>query len=114
MWDKVAALIIRFRLPLIILICLVTVVMGYYATKVEMSYDLARTVPADDPEMVFLQQFKKEFGEDAKVIGIGVQDSSVYTVKNFNHFREFNKIIKKIKGVNNVFSLPQIKIIRKD
>jgi len=114
MWDKIASFIIRFRLLLIIVICLVTVVMGYYATKVEMSYDLARTVPADDPEMIFLQQFKKEFGEDANVIGIGLQDSSVYLIKNFNHFRELNRIIKDIKGINDVFSLPQTKIIRKD
>ena len=114
MWDKVATLIIRFRLPLIIVIGLVTAVMGYYATKVEMSYDLARTVPADDPEMIFLQQFKKQFGEDANIIGVGVQDSSIYSLKNFNHFRELNNIVKNTKGVNNVLSLPEIKIIRKD
>src|SRR5882724_4577702 len=114
MWDKVAAFIIRFRLPLIILIGLVTAVMGYYASKVEMSYDLARTVPADDPEMIFLQEFKKQFGEDANIIGLGVQDSSIYTLEKFNRFRELNKAIKNIPGVNNVLSLPEVKIIRKD
>jgi len=114
MWDKIASFIIRFRLLLIILICLVTVVMGYYATKVEMSYDLARTVPADDPEMVFLQQFKKQFGEDANIIGVGLQDSAIYSLQNFNRFRELNKSIKKITGINNVLSLTELKIIRKD
>lgn len=114
MWDKIAALIIRFRLLFIIAIGLVTVVMGYYASKVEMSYDLARTVPADDPEMVFLQKFKQQFGEDANVIGIGIQDSSIYSVKKFNHFRELNAIIKNIKGVNKVFSLPEVPILLKD
>src|SRR5882762_66878 len=114
MWDKIASFIIRFRLLLIVLICLVTVVMGYYATKVEMSYDLARTVPADDPEMIFLQQFKKQFGEDANIIGVGLQDSTVYSLQNFNRFRELNKSIKKITGVNNVLSLTELKIIRKD
>ncbi|GHM99384.1 transporter [Cytophagales bacterium WSM2-2] len=114
MWDKVAGFIIRFRLPLIVVIGLITVVMGYYATKVEMSYDLARTVPADDPEMIFLQQFKKQFGEDANIIGLGIQDSSIYSVEKFNRFRELNKMIKDIPGINNVLSLPEIKIIRKD
>ena len=114
MWDKIASFIIRFRLYLIIVICLVTVVMGYYATKVEMSYDLARTVPADDPEMIFLQQFKKQFGEDANIIGVGLQDSAIYSLQNFNRFRELNKSIKSIVGVNNVLSLTQLKIIRKD
>src|SRR5258706_14851052 len=114
MWDIIASFIIRFRLLLIVIICLVTVVMGYYATKVEMSYDLARTVPADDPEMIFLQQFKKEFGEDANVIGIGLQDSAIFSLQNFNHFRELNKTIKGIPGVNNLLSLTELKIIRKD
>src|SRR5271154_3934949 len=104
MWDKIAAFIIRFRLPLIILILLVTVVMGYFASKVEMSYDLARTVPPDDPENIFLQQFKKQFGEDANVIGVAIKDSSVYSLRNFNRFRELNKAFKSIPGVNNVFS----------
>src|SRR5882762_7323082 len=112
MWDKIASFIIRFRLLLIVLICLVTGVMGYFATKVEMSYDLARTVPADDPEMIFLQQFKKQFGEDANIIGLGIQDSSIYTLEKFNRFRELNKAIKKIPGINNVLSLPEVKIIR--
>lgn len=114
MWDKVAGFIIRFRLVLIIIIGLITVVMGYFASKVEMSYDLARTVPPDDPEMVFLQQFKKQFGEDANLIGISLKDSAIYSVKNFNHFGELNTIIKNIKGVNKVFSLPEVQIIRKD
>ncbi len=114
MWDKVAQFIIRFRLALIVVIVLITAVMGYYATKVEMSYDLARTVPADDPEMVFLQTFKKQFGEDANIIAVGCKDSSVYTLKNFNRFRELNKQIKAIAGVNNVLSLPEVKIVKKD
>jgi len=114
MWDKVSAFIIRFRLALIIVIMLITVAMGYFASKVEMSYDLARTVPPSDPEMIFLQQFKKQFGEDANIIGVGVQDSSIFQLKNFEHFRELNNIIKKISGVNNVLSLPEIKIILKD
>ncbi|HCW06781.1 MAG TPA: hypothetical protein DGG95_05385, partial [Cytophagales bacterium] len=114
MWDKISGFIIRFRLPLIILIGLVTVVMGYFASKVEMSYDLARTVPADDPDQVFLQEFKKQFGEDANIIGIGVLDSTIYTLDKFNRFRDLNKIVKNITGVNNVLSLPEVKIIRKD
>src|SRR5882672_584003 len=104
MWDKIAAFIIRFRLLLIVGIGLVTILMGYYATKVEMSYDLARTVPADDPEMIFLQQFKKQFGEDANIIGVGLQDSTIYSLQNFNQFRQLNKSIKKIAGINNLLS----------
>jgi predicted RND superfamily exporter protein len=88
--------------------------MGYHATKVQMSYDLARTVPLDDPEMVFLQKFKAQFGEDGNIIAVGLRDSAIYTLNNFNRFRELNKAIREIPGVNNLLSLPEVKIIRKD
>ncbi len=114
MWTRIATFIIRFRLSLIGVILLITVFMGYHATNVQMSYDLARTVPLDDPEMVFLQKFKKQFGEDGNIIAVGLQDSAIYQLKNFNRFRELNKAIREIPGVNNLLSLPEVKIIRKD
>jgi len=114
MWTRIANYIIRFRLALIGAILLITVFMGYHATKVQMSYDLARTVPLDDPEMVFLQKFKAQFGEDGNIIAVGLRDSAIYSLKNFNRFRALNRTIKEIAGVNNVLSLPEIKIIRKD
>jgi uncharacterized protein len=114
MWTRIAQFIIKFRLTLIGVILLITVFMGYHATKVQMSYDLARTVPLDDPEMVFLQKFKAQFGEDGNIIAVGLRDSAIYSLQNFNRFRELNKAIREIPGVNNLLSLPEVKIIRKD
>ena len=96
MWTHIANYIIRFRLALIGVILLITVFMGYHATKVQMSYDLARTVPLDDPEMIFLQKFKAQFGEDGNIIAVGLRDSSIYSIQNFNRFRSLNKSIKEI------------------
>ena len=81
MWNKIAGLVIRYRLTLVILIGLITVVMGYYASRVEMSYDFARTVPLDDPDMIELDKFRSQFGEDGNVIAVGVKDSSLYQLK---------------------------------
>jgi uncharacterized protein len=114
MWTRIAQFIIKQRLALIGIILLITIFMGYHATKVQMSYDVGRTVPADDPEMVFLQKFKQQFGEDGNMIAVGLQDSAIYELKNFNRFRELSKTIKEIAGVNNLLSLPDVKIIRKD
>ena len=52
MWTKVAKFIISYRLYLIVVIGLVTVMMGYYGTRVELSYEFARTVPPNDPEQI--------------------------------------------------------------
>ena len=67
MWNRIARFIIQYRLPLIIVIGLLTVVMGYYASRVQMSYDFARTVPLSDPDMIYFNKFKEQFGEDPDI-----------------------------------------------
>lgn len=114
MWAKVTDGIIRYRLWLMSIIILITLVMGFFATKVEMSYDLSRSVPEKDPDMIFFTNFKKQFGEDGNVMAVGVKDSSLYELKNFLKFRELNNNIKSIPGINDVLSLPSLRIILKD
>jgi uncharacterized protein len=96
MWNRVADLIIRFRLVFIIIIALTTIVMAWYASKVQMSYDFARTVPPDDPDMITLTKFREQFGEDGNIIAVGLKDSAVYSLKNFLSFREMTREIRKI------------------
>ena len=114
MWSKVAQFIIKFKLPMIVVIGLITVVMGYFAMKVEMSYEFTRTVPLDDPEMIFFNNFKKQFGEDGNMMAIGVKDSALFQLENFQKFRTFSNELKDIEGVGEILSLPLLKIIQKD
>ena len=114
MWNKLAEGIIRYRLPFIILIGLITLVMAFYASKVEMSYDFTRTVPPEDPDMVYLNKFKEQFGEDSNIIAVGMKDSSVYELNNFLAFRELTQNIKNINGVVQVVAIPRLKMILKD
>ncbi len=114
MWNRIAEGIIRYRMPLSLLIGVITIFMGYYASKVEMSYEFARTVPPDDPDMISHEQFKARFGEDANLIAVGLKDSAIYKLDNFNAFRQLTKDIRKIGGVTQVLSLPVLKRIMKD
>lgn len=114
MWNKIARFIIQYRLTLILLIGIITIVMGYYASRVQMSYDFARTVPLDDPDMVMLQRFRAQFGEDGNIIAIGVKDSAIYEQRNFEAYRTLGRNIKQISGVSEVISLPLMKMILKD
>jgi predicted RND superfamily exporter protein len=114
MWNRIAEWIIRYRMPLSLVIGLITIVMGLYASKVEMSYEFARTVPPNDPDMIYHEQFKAQFGEDANLIAVGLKDSAVYKLDNFLALRELSEGIKKISGVTQVLSLPMLKMISKD
>ncbi len=88
--------------------------MGYHARKAELSYDFRGTVPAHDPDQVFFNNFKKQFGEDGNIIALGLKDSSIYNYRNFEKLRELCVALKWIDGVTNVISLPQIKMMVKD
>ncbi|MBX2961016.1 MAG: MMPL family transporter [Cyclobacteriaceae bacterium] len=114
MWTSLAHFIINYRLPLFIAIALITVFMGYHGQKVEMSYDFRGTVPANDPEQIFFTEFREQFGEDGGIVAIGLKDSSIYQYKNFEKLRELCISLKQIPGVNDVISLPQIKMMEKD
>ena len=114
MWDNLARHIIKYRLLLILLISVITAIMAYYATKVEMSYDFARTVPLNDPDMIMLQKFREQFGEDGNIIAIGFKDSSIYEQSKFEAYRTFSRAVRQISGVSEVIALPLLKIGLKD
>ncbi len=114
MWNSIAKFIIRYRLPLFILIGIITVFMGYFARYAEMSYDFRGTVPANDSAQIYFDQFKQQFGEDGNVVAVGLRDSAIYRYENFSKLVAFCAELKKIDGVNNIISLPQIKILEKD
>lgn len=114
MWTALAHFIIKYKLPLSIVIFAITVFMGFHARNAELSYDFRGTVPAHDPEQIFFNEFRKQFGEDGNIIAVGLKDSGIYEYKNFEKLREFCVAVKWIEGVNEVISLPQIKMMTKD
>jgi len=114
MWNKIAQFVIQNRFMLIVVIGLITVFMGFEASRVQMSYDFARTVPPNDPDMVYLEKFKRQFGEDGNIVAVGMKDSTVYKLDNFKKLLTFAKAIKAIPGVNEIVALPLLKITLKD
>ena len=83
MWTRLAHAIIKYRLPLVIIIGIITVFMGYHARKVEMMYDFKGTVPANDPEQIYFNEFRQQFGEDGNIVAIGLRDSAIFQFQNF-------------------------------
>jgi uncharacterized protein len=114
MWNSLAAAIIKYRLVFLMVIAVITAFMGWQATKIVMAYDFARTVPPEDPDLLYFNSFKQKFGEDGNIIVVGMQDSAVYRLDNFTALRELASEIKRIDGVTEVISLPTLKMIVKD
>jgi predicted RND superfamily exporter protein len=114
MWANFAKFVIKYRLPFLILLFTLTGFMAYQSRKVELSYNFAKLVPADDPAMIYFQNFLKTFGEDGNLIVIGFKDSTVYQLEKFKKLDQLCKEIAGIDGVDEILSLCNLKYIHKN
>ena len=114
MWGHIALFIIKYRRWLLGLIAVSTVYMAWVAKDVEMTYDFAQVVSPKDPDMVYFQQFKRTFGEDGNVLVLGMQDSSVYRLANFNRLRHLTDTLAKVQGVSGVLGITRLVQVEKD
>ena len=114
MWSRIADFIIKFRLPLIVLIVGITVFMGYKARDAQLNYDFAKIVPESDPDMIDFMEFKELFGEDGSILAIGIKDSSVFEATNFRRLQYLSEEIAKKPGITNVLSLPDLPMMVKN
>ena len=84
MWRSFAGALLRNKAAFSVSVLLLTVFMGYEASKMELSYEFAKILPADDPTFIEYQDFKKQFGEDGSVMVIGFEDKNFYSLNKFN------------------------------
>jgi len=105
MWQALGKAVLTFRIPLIIALVLLTVFMGYHASKVQMSYDFSRAIPTDHPKYKAYLEFKKTFGEDGNLLTIGFTSANFFEVNQFNALTDFQDRLKKINGVEDIISV---------
>ena len=107
MWYKLGEFILRFRIWLLVLLFSATAVMGFFASKVQLSYDFARAIPTNNPKYVEFEAFKKKFGESGGLLVIGIQTIDIYTPSVFNSMMAMGNSLKKVKGVDNILSIAE-------
>ncbi|MES2560781.1 MAG: MMPL family transporter [Bacteroidota bacterium] len=114
MWQIVGTFILRNRFWLLIVLGLLTIGAGYEASKVQLSYDFAKTVPADDPDFVEYIKFKQTFGEDGSVLVVGVKSDKLFEKEFFNDWIQLTRQVKGIDGVENILSLGNLFTLQKN
>ena len=115
MWKKIGEWVLRYRLPLLIILFAITGVMGYFASKVKMSYEFAKAIPVDNPKHKEYLAFKKQFGEDGNLLAIGFQTENLFTPEQFNRLAKFHDSLKLIPGVDDVLSIVSaINLVKND
>ncbi len=114
MWGRIAAFVLKYRLTLLLLMAAGFVFMAYQASKVELSYEYTRAIPTDNEKYQAYQNFLKKFGDDGNLLVIGVQTDRLFTKDVFNDFLQLSRNLKKVKGVEQVLSIPDAIILIKN
>ena len=108
MWKYLANKILRNKLAFIIALLALTAFMAYEATKIQLSYEFAKVMPATDPAYIEYEKFKKLFGEDGSVMVIGLKDDHFFTLDKFNDWHLLAKSIKSIDGIQEVLGIANL------
>ena len=115
MWYRLGKFILKFRLVLLIGLLLLTSLMGYYASRVRLSYDFSKAIPVDNPKYLDYESFKNRFGDDGNSMVMGLQSKDFFSLRIFNALDSMEKNLKKIRGVESVMSVPAaVNLVRND
>ena len=115
MLETAARIILRYRFVTLIVLIILTGVMGYFATKVKLSYESARILPLSDSTYSQYIKFKEKFGEDGTVMVIGFKSDSLWNQPVLAGWYDLTNKIKNIEGIQEVVSVARaFHVLRND
>ena len=106
MWQRLGQLVIKQRIPLLILLFVGSGVMAFFASKVKLSYEFTRAIPRDNPKYKAYLAFKEKFGDDGNMLVVGVQTDQLFTLGVFNNYIQLHKQLRAVQNVEDVISVP--------
>ena len=106
-------------MAILIAVGLLTVGLGFMATKVGMNYKHGGLLPETDSAYVDYQRFLHTFKEDGNVLVVGTRSDAplsggLYTPTNFKAWFELGNDLKKIPGIDSVFSEAHLFTVLRD
>ena len=113
-WKKLADLILKNRIILLIIVALVTVFMGYKASQVRITFAGSKVLPVTDSAYIKYNEFKEIFGQDASTMVIGFKSPDIFNKDIFNDWYQAGEQIRHIKGITSVISIASIFDLQKD
>ncbi|MBA2250655.1 MAG: MMPL family transporter [Chitinophagaceae bacterium] len=114
MWQKLARFVLRNRVVLLIILFASTVVMGYFASQVKLSYEFAKAIPTDNPKYKEYQAFRDKFGDDGNLLVIAIESDKIFELNTFNSFAKFQEDLKNVPHVEDVLSIVSAVNLTKD
>ncbi|MBT8270905.1 MAG: MMPL family transporter, partial [Bacteroidia bacterium] len=113
-WETIARLILRNRILIIVALLLATYLLSTQWEKMRFTYTEANLLPDKHPVNIEYNRFIDTFGEEGNLIVIGIKDSSLFSVDNFNAWNRFSESFADFEAVETVISLNKIQKLVKN
>lgn len=114
MWHSLGKFVIKNRFILLVLLAISTGIMGYFASKVKLSYEFSKAIPTDNPHYREYLSFKKTFGDDGNLLVIGIKTGGLFSLKNFKAYQHMQQSLKNVAYVEDVLAIPVTVMLQKD
>ena len=114
MWERLGRTVIKNRLLLLIILGVITVIMGFFASRVKLSYEFSKAIPTSNKHYKDYLNFKKVFGDDGNTLVIGVVSKDFFKIKNFEAYKNLSDSLKIIPGVESLMSIPGAITLKKN
>ncbi|MFM7721157.1 MAG: efflux RND transporter permease subunit [Sediminibacterium sp.] len=114
MWYRLGQNILKYKKTYLFFIFLSTVVMGYFAAQIKLSYEYTKAIPSDNPKFIVYNEFVKKYGVDGTTVVVGFETDHFYSKDFFNQVDALHKTIKQNSAVAEVMSIPTAYTITKD
>ena len=83
MWKFAVKAILRNRILILVTIAILTIFMGFMATRVQMQYENASILPESDSTSIVYNDFIRKFGQDGTVMFVGIVDRNLFLLPHF-------------------------------
>ena len=114
MWKALAKFVIKNRIVLLLLLLVSTAIMGFFASKIKLSYEFSKAIPTNNERYKDYVAFKKTFGDDGNLLVIGIQNKDIFQLKNFIAYQQLHNRLKQIPFVEDILSVPGAVALQKD
>jgi predicted RND superfamily exporter protein len=109
--GKLAELIIRFRVPIILVLTVASVLAAYYYRKVPRDPSVEAMVLEDDPDLVAYKQFKEIFGNDEFIL-IVTQVPDIFDTAFMEKVESLRTAVEQIPHIKDAVAYTNVKTIR--
>ncbi len=103
-WNRIATFILKNRSLFVTIILSFTVLMGYFATKVELEYSMQKLVPIEDKDYKFYKAFKEKFGDDGNKLVCALNTEDLFDSAFYNDFAQTCDDLSELRGVIGIIS----------